>query len=104
MPDAPLEDYRSRRDPARTTEPVPPPGPLPRAATTRSSSRSTTPRALHWDFRLERDGVLVSWAVPKGLPLDPSTNHLAVHTEDHPLEYADVRGRHPARASTAAGR
>ena len=52
-------------------------------------------RRLHYDFRLERDGVLVSWAVPKNLPDTPSVNHLAVHTEDHPLEYADLRGHHP---------
>lgn len=53
-------------------------------------------RRLHWDLRLERDGVLVSWALPRGVPLDPSRNRLAIHTEDHPLDYFDFEGEIPA--------
>ena len=92
--DARLDEYRAKRDPARTPEPVPDPGDRPPAAEHRTFViQEHHARALHWDFRLERDGVLVSWAVPKGLPQDQKTNHLAVHTEDHPLEYATFEGR-----------
>jgi bifunctional non-homologous end joining protein LigD len=52
-------------------------------------------RRLHWDLRLEHDGVLLSWAIPKGIPPAPKPNHLAVHTEDHPLEYLDFHGEIP---------
>ena len=52
-------------------------------------------RSLHWDLRLEHDGVLWSWAVPKGIPMLAKPNHLAVRTEDHPLEYLDFQGEIP---------
>jgi bifunctional non-homologous end joining protein LigD len=60
-------------------------------------------RRLHWDFRLERDGALVSWALPRGIPHDPANNHLAVHVEDHPLDYIDFEGEIP-KGEYGAGR
>ncbi|MEU9808944.1 ATP-dependent DNA ligase [Mycobacterium sp. NPDC050853] len=86
-----LSAYRSMRDPARTPEPVP--AFKPEASQNNSFViQEHHATALHYDFRLERDGVLVSWAVPKNLPMEPSVNHLAVHTEDHPLEYGTFEG------------
>lgn len=89
-----LERYRSKRDPARTPEPVPE-APSPTPGGNAFVIQEHHARSLHWDLRLERDGVLVSWAVPKGLPADPGTNHLAVHTEDHPMEYLTFHGEIP---------
>lgn len=97
---AELDTYRAKRDPKRTPEPVPGPGRARRRAARGHGDRFVVQehhaRALHWDFRLERDGVLVSWAVPKGLPVDRRTNRLAKQTEDHPLEYIDFEGEIPA--------
>ena len=90
-----LDEYRRKRDAKRTPEPVPSERPSP-GADNRFVIQQHHARALHWDLRLERDGVLVSWAVPRGLPRDQVRNHLAVHTEDHPLEYLDFHGEIPA--------
>jgi bifunctional non-homologous end joining protein LigD len=89
-----LQAYRDKRDPERTPEPVPA-GPPPESEGGTFVIQEHHARRLHWDFRLERDGVLVSWALPKGVPDDPAVNHLAVHTEDHPLEYAGFEGSIP---------
>ncbi|MBA2515654.1 MAG: hypothetical protein H0V26_15220, partial [Solirubrobacterales bacterium] len=90
-----LDPYRRKRDFDASPEPGPgsgpEPGPQPRFVVQEHSAR-----AMHWDLRLERDGVLASWAVPRGIPPDPARNHLAVRTEDHPLEYLDFEGDIPA--------
>jgi bifunctional non-homologous end joining protein LigD len=89
-----LDEYERKRDRRKTPEPF-----------GRKTRRSSEPRfviqrhdarRLHYDFRLERHGALASWAVPKGVPLRRGERHLAVHVEDHPLEYGDFEGEIPA--------
>src|SRR3984957_5714995 len=89
-----LTKYRSMRDAAKTPEPVPKSKPKTGQGNTFVIQEHHA-RRLHYDFRLEKDGVLVSWAVPKNLPETTSVNHLAVHTEDHPLEYGGFEGSIP---------
>jgi bifunctional non-homologous end joining protein LigD len=90
---AELREYRRKRDPKQTPEPF-----------GAKRGRQKQPifvvqrhdaRRLHYDFRLERNGALASWAVPKGVPLEPGEQHLAVHVEDHPLDYATFEGEIP---------
>ncbi|EMQ99900.1 ATP-dependent DNA ligase [Paeniglutamicibacter gangotriensis] len=91
-----LASYRSMRDATLTPEPVPgPEAAVPRGGSASFVIQEHHARALHWDFRLEHDGVLVSWAVPKGPPLTSATNRLAVMTEDHPLDYGRFEGKIP---------
>ncbi|MDO9395397.1 MAG: non-homologous end-joining DNA ligase, partial [Herbiconiux sp.] len=96
-----LTVYRAKRDGAKTPEPVP------SATPASSDGRSFVIQehhasSLHWDFRLEHDGVLVSWALPKGVPTESGKNHLAVQTEDHPMEYGTFEGSIP-RGEYGAG-
>jgi bifunctional non-homologous end joining protein LigD len=88
-----LSEYRKKRDPKKTSEPF--------SSSERSSRVGKKPifvvqrhdaTRLHYDFRLEKNGALASWAVPKGVPLEPGAKALAVHVEDHPLEYAKFHG------------
>ena len=90
-----LAEYEAKRDFKQTPEPG---AKVPRKETKapRFVVQEHHARRLHWDFRLEHEGVLVSWAVPKGVPADPKKNHLAVHVEDHPISYIDFAGEIPA--------
>lgn len=100
-----LDVYRGMRDPARTPEPVPAGPPARRRGADPLAGADPAPPTfviqehhasrLHWDFRLEHAGVLVSWALPKGVPTDGRKNHLAVQTEDHPIEYGTFAGTIP---------
>jgi bifunctional non-homologous end joining protein LigD len=89
---AKLAEYKKKRDPKKTPEPF---GGKKRGADPIFVVQRHDARRLHYDFRLERDGALASWAVPKGVPLEPGQQHLAVHVEDHPLEYATFAGEIP---------
>src|SRR5437764_2295284 len=90
-----LAEYRRKRDRSRTSVPWPdgPPEPGGNELFVIQEHHATR---LHWDFRRGRAGVLVSWAVAKGLPRSPGVNRLAVHTEDHPMEYLTFSGEIPA--------
>jgi DNA ligase D-like protein (predicted 3'-phosphoesterase) len=88
-----LKEYKGKRDFSKTPEP--------KGRSKKSSKRPIfviqqhDASRMHYDFRLEVDGVMASWAVPKGLSTDPREKRLAVRTEDHPLDYADFEGRIP---------
>jgi len=88
-----LKGYKAKRDFTKTPEP--------KAAPAKSSEKPIfviqqhDARSMHFDFRLDVDGVLASWAVPKGPSTDPREKRLAVRTEDHPMEYADFEGEIP---------
>src|SRR4051812_45496503 len=95
-----LHPYRGKRDFAASPEPTARGEHEPAAA--RFVIQEHHARRLHWDFRLEHEGVLSSWALPRGLPLAPEEHLPAARTEDHPLEYLDFEGTIPA-ASYGAG-
>ena len=90
---ASLRDYERKRDRKKTPEPFS--GRKGRAKAPIFVVQRHDARRLHYDFRLERDGVLLSWAVPKGVPLETGQRNLAVHVEDHPLDYAGFEGEIP---------
>ena len=87
-----LEEYKRKRDFRRTAEPAGKPLPKKVKGASRFVIQKHAARRLHYDFRLEMEGVLKSWALPKGLPWKRGEKHLAVEVEDHPIEYEDFEG------------
>jgi bifunctional non-homologous end joining protein LigD len=92
---AKLSEYERKRDFGKTAEPAPRNRPRKRKGAPRFVVQQHDATRLHWDLRLEHEGVGVSWAVPNGIPKDPEENRKAVHTEDHPLEYMTFAGEIP---------
>jgi bifunctional non-homologous end joining protein LigD len=84
--------YQHEHGDDRTPDPPAEPGSRPREHEDTFVIHEHHARSLHWDLRLERGGVLVSWALPKGPPPDPRTNRLAIRTDDHPLDYGTFEG------------
>lgn len=103
-PEGPLRAYIAKRTAGRTPEPVPehPHAEAGGEGLPRFVIQEHHASRLHWDLRLERDGVLVSWAVPRGVPPTTGKNSLAVMTEDHPMQYLDFAGEIP-RGQYGAG-
>jgi bifunctional non-homologous end joining protein LigD len=91
-----LDDYRGKRDLDATPEPAGAVGDAAAGDAPRFVIQEHSATRLHWDLRLEHDGALASWALPRGLPWAPGDNRMAVRTEDHPLEYLTFAGEIPA--------